>query len=95
MQLRPFGVSGASLHAKTFVIDDERIFIGSFNFDPRSVALNCEPGFLIDGPTFVESVGGGFDGMVRTLSYRPELTSVGDLIWQEPLGDGKTVTRKE
>jgi putative cardiolipin synthase len=43
------GSSGAaSLHAKTFAVDGKHIFIGSFNFDPRSVHLNKELGFVID-----------------------------------------------
>ncbi len=49
--LAGLGVSGASLHAKTFGVDGARVFIGSFNFDPRSVRLNCEMGFLIESPT--------------------------------------------
>ena len=31
--------SGASLHVKTFTVDRSRVFIGSFNFDPRSSRL--------------------------------------------------------
>ncbi|MDA1074235.1 MAG: phospholipase D family protein [Proteobacteria bacterium] len=42
------GSSAASLHAKTFVIDHERVFIGSMNLDPRSIDLNTEIGLLID-----------------------------------------------
>lgn len=38
------------LHAKTFAVDDARIFIGSFNFDPRSARLNTEMGFVIESP---------------------------------------------
>ncbi|HEY8614048.1 MAG TPA: phospholipase D family protein, partial [Roseomonas sp.] len=34
-----FGSRGASLHTKALVIDGERGFVGSFNLDPRSVAL--------------------------------------------------------
>lgn len=41
-----FGSSGASLHTKAFVIDDERGFVGSFNIDPRSANLNTEMGVL-------------------------------------------------
>ncbi|AHG66128.1 putative phospholipase D [Advenella mimigardefordensis DPN7] len=41
----PFGSSGSSLHAKTFAVDHKRVFIGSFNFDPRSANLNTEMGF--------------------------------------------------
>lgn len=44
------GSSGASLHAKTFQIDAQQLFVGSFNFDPRSATLNTEMGLLIDSP---------------------------------------------
>lgn len=33
------GSSKASLHAKTFSVDRQRIFVGSFNLDPRSARL--------------------------------------------------------
>ena len=46
----PFGSSGSSLHAKTFVVDEQRVFVGSFNFDPRSKHLNTELGLVIDSP---------------------------------------------
>jgi phosphatidylserine/phosphatidylglycerophosphate/cardiolipin synthase-like enzyme len=29
-----FGSSASSLHAKIFGVDDRRVFVGSFNFDP-------------------------------------------------------------
>lgn len=41
------GKSRASLHAKTFVIDHDRAFIGSINLDSRSVIQNTEIGLLI------------------------------------------------
>lgn len=43
-----FGGSGASLHTKVFIKDDLTCFIGSFNFDPRSVRLNTEMGILFN-----------------------------------------------
>lgn len=43
-----FKSSGASLHAKTFVIDNHWIFVGSFNMDPRSARLNTEMGLLFE-----------------------------------------------
>jgi putative cardiolipin synthase len=39
-----------ALHAKSMVIDGTRIFIGTFNLDPRSANLNTEVGVLIDSP---------------------------------------------
>ena len=37
-----------SLHAKTMVIDDRFVFVGSFNMDPRSTHLNTEMGLVVD-----------------------------------------------
>ncbi len=42
-----FGSSGASLHTKALVVDGERLFVGSYNLDPRSTSLNCEQGVLV------------------------------------------------
>lgn len=39
-----------AIHAKSMVIDDNTIFIGTFNLDPRSANLNTEVGVLIDNP---------------------------------------------
>lgn len=50
------GSSGSSLHAKTFSIDSERLFVGSFNFDPRSAMLNTELGVVIDSPALVANM---------------------------------------
>src|SRR6185312_4044325 len=44
------GKSQAALHAKCLVFDRKSVFIGSFNLDPRSTALNTEIGVMIDSP---------------------------------------------
>jgi putative cardiolipin synthase len=43
-----FGSSGASLHTKAFIVDNNTVFIGSYNLDPRSTWLNCEQGVLVE-----------------------------------------------
>ncbi len=43
-----FGSRGASLHTKALAIDGERVFVGSFNLDPRSVRLNTEMGAFVE-----------------------------------------------
>ena len=45
-----------SVHAKTFVIDGENVFIGTFNLDPRSANLNTEVGALIYDPVIATEV---------------------------------------
>ena len=37
-----------ALHAKSMVVDDRLIYIGTFNLDPRSANLNTEVGVLIE-----------------------------------------------
>lgn len=44
------GESLASLHAKAFVFDRDRLFVGSVNLDPRSIVLNTEAGVLVYQP---------------------------------------------
>lgn len=41
------GSSKASLHAKTMIFDQDTMFVGSMNLDPRSINLNTEIGVLI------------------------------------------------
>lgn len=41
------GSSASSLHAKTFVVDKSRLFVGSLNLDPRSAKINTEMGLVI------------------------------------------------
>jgi putative cardiolipin synthase len=37
-----------ALHAKSMVVDDETVYIGTFNLDPRSANLNTEVGLFVD-----------------------------------------------
>lgn len=50
------GNSASSLHAKTFTVDGYQVFIGSFNFDPRSAMLNTEMGFVIESETLAKMI---------------------------------------
>ncbi|MEZ5512637.1 MAG: phospholipase D family protein [Steroidobacteraceae bacterium] len=78
-----FGSSGASLHAKTFAVDGARIFIGSFNFDPRSIQLNTEMGLLIDSESLANKLHSAFDDGFGGLAWRVEVQD-GELAWFDP-----------
>lgn len=79
---RLFGSSGSSsLHAKTFAIDSKRMFVGSFNFDPRSARLNTEMGLMIEDPELAGEVGKLFDEFVPDCTYEVRLTRLGRLYW--------------
>lgn len=79
----PLGSSGSSLHAKTFSVDSSRLFIGSFNFDPRSRDLNTELGFVIESPVLAQQVEAAFDSTILPSSYEVRLSDSGDLYWLE------------
>lgn len=87
---RRFGLSGSSLHAKTFSVDGSRIFVGSFNFDPRSAKLNTELGFVIDSPVLAHTIAKAFDDKIPAIAYEVHLSETGDLYWIEEK-DGKKI----
>ena len=45
-----------SLHAKLIIFDRRWVYVGSLNFDPRSVHWNTELGLLIDSKEFAEQI---------------------------------------
>ena len=45
-----------SMHAKSMVIDEEIAFVGSFNFDPRSVEYNTEVGIIVRDAAFAKEL---------------------------------------
>lgn len=55
------GSSGASLHTKAFVVDARKLFVGSYNLDPRSTWLNCEQGVLVDNAVLAQQLEQLFD----------------------------------
>lgn len=83
------GSSRASLHAKTIAFDKTYIFVGSFNLDPRSVALNTELGVYFAGPEFAEPFAREFDERVLETTYKVELID-NKLRWTT-VQDGKTL----
>jgi putative cardiolipin synthase len=83
----PFGSSGSSLHAKTFVVDEQRVFVGSFNFDPRSKHLNTELGLVIDSPELATQIETKFLALLPKVAYVVKLDENGKLYWIERNGD--------
>jgi putative cardiolipin synthase len=75
--------SGHALHAKTFVADGRRAYIGSFNLDPRSARLNTELGFVIDSPALTTRIQQRLDELLPTAGYELQLTPAGHIVWIE------------
>lgn len=85
-----------SLHAKLFVFDRQGLFVGSMNFDQRSLQLNTEVGLIIDSPELAQQTVVRFEAMAQrensyALALRP--TRPGSrprLVWQT-LENGQAV----
>ena len=82
------GSSGASLHTKAFVVDARRGFIGSFNLDPRSVALNTEMGILFDHPGLGAALQAEYEHLATpAFSYQVQTDANGALRWRDAATD--------
>jgi cardiolipin synthase C len=83
-----FGSSGSSLHAKTFAVDSQRVFVGSLNFDPRSTHLNTELGLVIESPVLASRIESAFWTQVPRLAYQVKLDPSGSLYWMRETDNG-------
>ena len=84
-----------SLHAKAFVFDGTRIFIGSANFDRRSMHLNTEIGLMIDSPALAQQVTTRFNTIANpansfVLALENDRGNSPHLVWKS-VKDGKPV----
>ncbi|VVP18765.1 Cardiolipin synthase C [Pseudomonas fluorescens] len=79
-----FGFSGgsdSSLHTKAMILDKQKVFVGSFNFDPRSVFWNTEVGVLVDSPELAGQVRQlALEGMAPAMSYQARMEN-GEVVW--------------
>ena len=85
------GSSGASLHAKSFAFDEQFMFVGSFNLDGRSIAINTEMGVFFEDPETAKLLSRGFDEKLLSNAYRVTLDDGNSLKWTT-MEDGKEVT---
>jgi cardiolipin synthase C len=54
-----------AIHAKSMVIDEQIIFIGTFNLDPRSTNLNTEVGVLIENHELARQLSASIERDIR------------------------------
>lgn len=87
-----FGSRGASLHTKAFAIDGRLAFVGSFNLDRRSAALNTEMGTFVEDARVAKLVGAEHARLIEPhCSWRLQADPAGRLSWSAAV-DGKPVT---
>lgn len=81
------GKSNSSLHAKFFDMDG-KVFIGSFNFDPRSAVLNTEVGLVIESESFQDKISQQLDIYLPKIAYQVKLNEKGEIVWLEHTAKG-------
>jgi putative cardiolipin synthase len=86
------GSQNAGLHTKAFVFDQDSVFVGSFNLDPRSSSINTEGGLYVESHQLAKELIDYMDADILPCnSYRVMLDAQGRLEWITEI-DGKQVT---
>ncbi|WP_436905303.1 phospholipase D family protein [Acinetobacter johnsonii] len=88
------GRSSSRLHAKFFDIDG-KVFVGSFNFDPRSAHLNTEVGLVVESDQLQNAISHKLDEFLPHIAYELKLNSQGDIIWLEHQKNGTVIEHQK
>ncbi|AOA60002.1 phospholipase [Acinetobacter larvae] len=89
------GLSRSSLHAKLMVLDNKQVFIGSFNFDPRSSNLNTEIGVILNSEHLATLVHQVMDNNLKRYAYQLRLNPDNKIQWLRQLPDKTIIYNKE
>ena len=87
------GKNASRLHAKFFDIDGI-VFIGSFNFDPRSAHLNTEVGLVVESKKLQNEISQSLNQYLPEIAYELKLDDHGEIIWLDHQENGSTVQHK-
>jgi len=80
------------LHSKGMVVDRERVYIGSMNYDPRSALINTEMGVFVESPGLAQALAALIERDIQPdNSWQVTLDDKGQLVWTD---DKEVVTRQ-
>jgi putative cardiolipin synthase len=85
----------STLHAKTFSVDREKIFIGSFNWNQRSVNRDTELGVIIHSPEIANGLVNLLTPALPTLAYEVFLNDDGKVRWRIQEDGREIILNKE
>lgn len=85
----------ATLHTKAFVVDRKSVFIGSFNFDPRSININTEMGVIIHDPKLAQLFSDGINVALANETYEVFLNDENKLRWRGNRNGEDVIFEKE
>ena len=80
---------------KAFIVDGDELFVGSFNWDPRSINLNTEIGVIIESAELTEEVLINLEEGVAETTYEVVLNDIGQLRWVDRSGEQEVILTKE
>lgn len=92
------GLAKSSLHAKTMVFDGETMFVGSFNFDQRSLYLNNEIGLVFKDSEIAGAAAKSFAENVNKVAFKVEFSGGAgnnNMHWIGGQGGSDVVMEKE
>ena len=84
-----------TLHSKVAIVDRERVFVGSFNLDPRSLYINTELGMVVESDSIAEAMASSGLESLETVAYRLQVTKRGRLNWHYRSSGRDLVVRTE
>jgi putative cardiolipin synthase len=84
-----------TLHMKAYVVDRRELFIGSFNFDPRSAFINTEVGVIIHSPELANFVQSQIEKALPEKSWEVFLNKDDKLRWRGLENGEEVIFKKE
>lgn len=85
----------ATLHTKAYIVDRKEIFIGSFNFDPRSANINTELGILIQSPLYAADIARNIEKALPKISFELFFNEKDRLRWRSSEEGKEIIFNKE
>jgi len=85
----------ATLHTKAFIVDRKEIFIGSFNFDPRSANINTELGVIIQDPELATYYAEYAERVMPISAYEVFLNADEKVRWRDHSNGQEAIFDKE
>jgi len=79
-----------TLHAKAFIVDRRRLFIGSFNWNQRSKNVDTEMGVIIESPELATAFAERLDVLTFERIYQVFLSDKGKVRWKG-MQDGQEI----
>ena len=83
------------LHSKLVIIDEEKVFAGSLNFDPRSIKVNSKFGVFVHSPSLARDTTRALSEAIDAYTYRLTKTDENELAWLYAGIEPNTLTTAE